>query len=132
MKHWYIVLSAMCWSLSQGAHGQGVDVHVRLLKPDAIEVSYALPAQCAAVSFIKNGQDGRETRAGWKALDDCGAAGADQLSRGNGACPVLRFHVPPATNLPGYPAAFPLGQGVYAHLSNYALANTCGSVSYHF
>ena len=132
MKHWYIVLSAMCWSLSQGAHGQGVDVHVRLLKPDAIEVSYALPAQCAAVPFIKNGQDGRETRAGWKALDDCGAAGADQLSRGNGACPVLRFHVPPATNLPGYPAAFPLGQGVYAHLSNYALANTCGSVSYHF
>ncbi|TFW33703.1 hypothetical protein [Massilia horti] len=111
---------------------EGPAVQLRLLSPDAIEVSYTLPAQCTAVPFIKKGQDGQETRANWQALDDCGAAGADQLSRNKGACPVLRFRVPPAISQPGYPAAFPLGQGVYVHLSKYALADSCGKVGYHF
>ncbi|MBP1206325.1 hypothetical protein JOD97_004398 [Duganella sp. 1411] len=132
MKYWHIVLSTVVWTLSPLASGQGVDVHLRLLKPDAIEVGYTLPPQCAAVPFIKNGPDGGQTRANWQALDDCGAAGADQLTRGKGVCPVLRFRVPTATNLPGYPAAFPLGQGAYVHLSNYALADSCGKVAYHF
>jgi hypothetical protein len=130
MRCWYIFLSTMFLALPPGAHGQGVDVHVRLLKPDAIEVSYTLPARCTAVPFVKNGPDGKQTRAGWQALDDCGVAGADQLSRGKGACSALRFRVPTATDQPGYPAAFPLGQGAYVHLSNYALADTCGKVSY--
>ena len=132
MKCWHMVVTTMVWTLSAGASGQGVDVHLRLLKPDAIEVDYTLPPQCAAVSFVKNGPDGAQTRAKWQALDDCGAAGADQLARGKGVCPVLRFRVPTATDLPGYPAAFPLGRGAYVHLSNYALADTCGKVNYHF
>jgi hypothetical protein len=111
----------------------GVEVQLRLAGPDALEVSYRLPPQCAQVAFLKNGNDGRDTRAGWQALDPgCGSAGADRLERGPAQCPVLRFRVPALLRQPGYPAAFPLGQGVYAHLSNYALADSCGQVSYQF
>jgi hypothetical protein len=113
-----------------GAHGAQVDVQLRLLTPDALEVSYALPPACDALAFLKNGDDGRQTRASWQPQDDCGAAGADQLSRTDQACPVLRFRVPATTAKIGYPAAFPMGQGLYVHLSNYALADSCGKVSY--
>jgi hypothetical protein len=43
---------------------------------------------------------------------------------------VLRFRVPAATHQVGYPAAFPMGQGLYAHLSNYAVDTHCGTVQY--
>lgn len=133
--HRTVLLSLLAWPLVVHAHVDappaGVDVELRLVAPDALEFSVALPAACDAVAFIKNGRDGAATRKDWQALDACGRAGADRLARGDGLCPVLRFRVPAATEHPGYPAAFPLGEGLYAHLSNYALADGCGKVSYH-
>jgi hypothetical protein len=116
--------------LARAAHAAEVDVQLKLLSADTLEVSYALPAACNSVAFLKNGEAGLNTRASWQAQDDCGAAGADQLTRSNGACSTLRFRVPAASRQMGYPAAFPLGQGVYAHMSNYAVAETCGKVRY--
>jgi hypothetical protein len=109
-----------------------VDVQVKLLSNDALEVSYTLPAACRALPFDKNGEAGRVTRAGWQALDQCGTADASQLARSGEACPVLRFRVPAAIRQAGYSAAFPMGQGVYTHLSNYAVGDGCGKVSYRF
>lgn len=121
---------ALAWL--PAAQAAEVDVQLRLLAPDALEVSYTLPPECRTLSFLKNGEDGRVTRASWAAQDECGAAGADQLSRGKDACPVLRFRVPAATRQLGYPAAFPMGQGLYVHLSNYAVTDSCGKVNYRF
>ncbi|MGV7211243.1 hypothetical protein ACLB1G_25685 [Oxalobacteraceae bacterium A2-2] len=131
----YLRLLAALWPLGALAAPDqaGVDVQLTLAGPDALEVSYRLPPQCAQVDFLKNGRDGRETRAGWQALDPgCGSAGADRLERGPAQCPALRFRVPAQVRQPGYPAAFPLGQGLYAHLSNYALADSCGPATYRF
>lgn len=109
-----------------------VDVQVKLLSNDALEVSYTLPAACRALPFDKNGDDGRATRASWQALDQCGTADANQLARSGEVCPVLRFRVPAAIRQTGYSAAFPMGQGVYTHMSNYAVGDGCGKVSYRF
>lgn len=113
-------------------HAAGVEVRLRLLTPDALEASYTLPPGCRALPFLKNGRDGLETRRSWQPQDDCGKAGADQLTRGPQACAALRFRVPAAIEQAGYPAAFPMGQGLYAHLSNYAVGDACGPVSYRF
>jgi len=114
------------------AHAADVEVTLRLLTPDALEASYMLPPGCRALPFLKNGRDGDETRSGWQPLDDCGKAGGDTLDRGPQACAALRFRVPAAIEQPGYPAAFPMGQGLYVHLSNYAVGEGCGKVSYRF
>ncbi|KQX01976.1 hypothetical protein ASC94_05230 [Massilia sp. Root418] len=116
--------------LAPAAQAAEVGVHVTLLTDDSVEVSYTLPPACRTLAFSKNGEAGRSTRAAWQPLDDCGSAGADQLGRSAQACPSLRFRVPAATRQAGYPAAFPLGQGVYTHLSNYAVADSCGAVRY--
>jgi hypothetical protein len=128
----------VCWVLLLGsgwahAGSAGVGVELRLVAPDALDVVYTLPAGCRAVDFRKQGADGAAMRRTWQPQDACGEAGADRLARKDGApasCTALRFRVPAATEQAGYPAAFPLGQGLYAHLSNYALADSCGKLSY--
>jgi hypothetical protein len=129
MRKSMAVIMLAC-ALSAHAHGDEVKVELRLVAPDALEVSYALPPACTALAFIKDGHDGAAMRAAWRPLDACGQAGADRLVRSGAGCPVLRFRVPAATEQAGYPAAFPLGQGLYAHLSNYAVADSCGKVDY--
>lgn len=110
-----------------------VAVDITLAAPGVLEVAYHLPAACTALPFIKHGSEGAGLRASWQALDDCGAADGDTLSRKSGACPALRFRVPvTADPVNGYPAAFPVGEGVYVHASNYAVAPQCGAVAYHF
>jgi hypothetical protein len=132
-RHAAIFLAAIgSASLSPGAK---VDIQLRLLAPDALEVSYTLPPDCRTLPFLKNGDDGRATRAAWQALDGGGLAGADRLQRlerqdGAPSPAVLRFRVPAATRQVGYPAAFPVGPGLYAHLSNYAVDGSCGKVNY--
>lgn len=116
--------------LSAQAYAAEVKVELRLAGTDALEVSYALPPGCGELAFAKQGSDGAAMRRAWQPLDACGRAGADRLARLDGACPVLRFRVPAATEQAGYPAAFPLGQGLYAHLSNYAVGDSCGKPSY--
>jgi hypothetical protein len=135
------LLSSLSWlasllacALAAPAHAAdgkaGVDVQLRLAGPDELEVSYSLPEACGSIDFAKNGRDGTAMRRAWQPLDACGSAGGDRLARHDPGCPVLRFRVPAATEQAGYPAAFPLGQGLYAHLSNYALGDSCGKVSY--
>lgn len=121
---------ALACVLSAGAAAPGVNVELRLAAPDALEVSYALPPGCNGLAFTKNGSDGARMRRAWQPLDACGSAGADRLARLDASCAVLRFRVPAATEQAGYPAAFPLGQGLYAHLSNYAVADSCGKPRY--
>ncbi|MBI3284539.1 MAG: hypothetical protein HYZ65_06765 [Burkholderiales bacterium] len=124
-------LSVACVPLI--ADAAEVSVQIRLAAPDALEVSYALPPQCKQLPFLKNGNSGQQIRAAWQALDDCGTAGGEALSRNQDACPVLRFRVPATTNkISGYPGAFPLDGGIYVHTSNYAPGEACGQVSYHF
>jgi hypothetical protein len=126
-RHLLLFLAAIGWtSISLGAD---VDVRLRLLSPEALEVSYTLPPACTSLAFLKDGDAGAATRAAWQSLDG-GTAGAGRLERPVGAPAVLRFRVPAATHQVGYSAAFPMGQGVYAHLSNYAVDTHCGTVQY--
>lgn len=125
-----LLLPLLAGVLSAGAAAPGVNVELRLAAPDALEVSYALPPGCDGLAFTKNGSDGARMRRAWQPLDACGSAGADRLARRDAGCAVLRFRVPAATEQAGYPAAFRLGQGLYAHLSNYAVADSCGKPRY--
>jgi hypothetical protein len=118
------------WLGHARAEDQKVDVELRLLTPDSLEVSYALPPSCASLPFLKQGRDGAAVRQGWQARSSCGTAGADRLDRTHQECPVLRFEVPASTAHAGYPSAFPMGEGLYAHLSNYAVGDACGKVNY--
>ncbi|MES2128281.1 MAG: hypothetical protein V4463_13505 [Pseudomonadota bacterium] len=117
--------------VSASAH-DAVDVQIRLAGPGMLEVAYTLPAACQSLPFSKDGKDGAAIRAPWQAIDGCGVAGGDTLTRSK-ACPVLRFRVPATVNkVSGYPAAFPVGEGIYVHTSNYALGEACGKVHYRF
>lgn len=105
---------------------------VRLAAPDALEVSYELPASCAALPFEKNGPGAGKIRARWQAMDACGVAGADKLERKQ-ACPALRFRVPATTDkVSGYPGSYPIGLAMYVHMSNYAVGSGCGPVNYRY
>lgn len=111
----------------------GVTVTVRLAAPDALEAEYALPAACTRLPFLKQGRDAARIRARWQAQDGCGSAGGDTLARGGQVCPTLRFRVPATTDkVAGYPGSFPVGQALYAHMSNYAVGEECGPVAYRF
>jgi hypothetical protein len=134
MMHKRAALFLSMLACSGACHGAEVEVRLRLLSADALEVAYALPPDCRGLAFLKDGDAGRETRAGWQAEGGGGVAGADRLERradpSGPAGQVLRFRVPAATRHIGYPAAFPVGQGLYAHLSNYAVDGSCGKVNY--
>jgi len=111
----------------------GVTATVRLAAPDALEVEYGLPAACAKLSFLKQGADAARIRERWQAQEGCGTAGGDTLARGDRVCRTLRFRVPATTDkVAGYPGSFPVGQGLYAHMSNYAVGEECGPVDYRF
>lgn len=115
------------------AQAAGVTVTVRLAAPDALEAEYVLPAACSKLSFLKRGPGAARIRARWQAQDSCGAAGGDTLARGAQACSPLRFRVPATSDkVAGYPGSFPVGRAVYAHMSNYAVGEDCGPVSYRF
>lgn len=127
-----LILSAAAWA--GAGHAAEVDVRLRLLAADALEVSYTLPPACHGLAFLKGGEAGRETRAGWLPQGQEGVAGADRLERrgeASASAPAtLRFRVPAGTRHIGFPAAFPVGQGLYVHLSNYAVDGSCGKVTY--
>lgn len=110
-----------------------VQVDVSLVAPDALQVSYTLPAHCAGLSFLKNGRGAGKIRARWQPLAECGVAGGDKLARGAGSCPVLSFRVPATSDkVAGYPGSFPTGTALYAHMSNYAVGEECGAVQYSY
>lgn len=131
-----IMMAALVASSSasgQDTQPAGVLVTVRQAAPDALEVSYALPAACSRLPFIKNGPDAAKIRLRWEAQGDCGAAGGDTLRRSSASCPVLRFRAPATSDkVSGYPGSFPVGRAIYAHMSNYAVGTGCGQVAYRF
>ena len=109
-----------------------VKVHIRIDAPDALEVSYELPANCPKLPFQRDDDNYRAIRATWQSRDTCGAA-SDGVLTHNGAACRPRFRVPASTNkVVGYPGAFPIGEAIYVHTSKYAVTGECGSVSYHF
>jgi hypothetical protein len=115
------------------AWADGVSVTVSLAAPDALEVSYELPAACRQLPFLKDGPDAQTIRSRWQPLSDCGSAGGDTLTRSAASCPQLRFRVPATTDkVSGYPGSFPAGQAIYAHMSNYAVGPQCGPVRYRY
>lgn len=123
-----LVLFASCAT----AAADGVSVTVRLAAPDALEVSYVLPASCKQLSFLKDGAGGQKIRSRWQAQDGCGSAEGDTLVR-NGACQAVRFRVPATSDkVTGYAGSFPVGQAIYAHTTNYAVGAGCGPVQYRF
>lgn len=109
-----------------------VTINIELTSPNTLEARYTLPPDCDEVAFTKDAKDGgTEIRQSWESIDACGKADGNTLKRTNGACTSLRFRVPASTaRVRGYPAAFAFTDGVYAHGSNYAVAPTCGAVSY--
>lgn len=126
------LLAGLALAMSS-AGAENVQATVRLAAPDALEVSYQLPANCSQLPFLKNGQGAAEIRSRWQALDGCGQANGETLARNAKSCKVLTFRVPATINkVSGYPGSFPTGDGIYAHMSNYAVAEACGTVSYRF
>ncbi|MFZ6777951.1 hypothetical protein ACO0LD_14060 [Undibacterium sp. Ji83W] len=110
-----------------------VDVNIKYLHPQALEVSYQLPPACPGLAFKKQGSDAVKIRSTWLSLDACGKADGQHLSSQQDACTHLRFQVPAsADKVRGYPAAFPVGDAIYAHTSNFAVDASCGKVNYSF
>ena len=100
---------------------------------DTLQVDYQLPAGCAHLPFLKVGDGAATIRSKWQAQGQCGRANGDVLERLAPSCPRLRFQVPATSDkVTGYPGSFPMGQAVYAHMSNYAVDSQCGPVSYAF
>jgi hypothetical protein len=129
-KSVFIVLLAVGASTSAAS---GVTVEVKMAARGQLEASYFLPAGCGTLLFDKNGGDGTAIRASWQPLDQCGAANGDALLRKDSACPAVRLRVPVSTApRPGYPAAYPLGDTLYVHTSNFAVGPQCGPVTYRF
>ncbi|WP_332854381.1 hypothetical protein [Duganella sp. S19_KUP01_CR8] len=126
---WLHLLGAALLPLT--AHSASVDVDIKLLSADALEVSFALPEHCTALAFLKDGRGGQEIRAAWQKQNDCAAPEGDLL-KSAGAC-TARVRVPATMQkISGYPGSFPAPGGMYVHSSNYALADSCGPVRYRY
>ena len=110
-----------------------VEVNIKFLHSQALEVSYQLPSTCTGLAFKKSGSGAEKIRSTWQALDHCGKADGQQLQSRDTACTQLRFQIPvSADKVSAYPAAFPVADAIYAHTSNYAVDASCGKVSYSF
>lgn len=133
-SHWFIVflagLSLLLWGQDSSAQ-----VHIRLQfdSPQKLRVEYQMPPNCPRLRFEKDGVDGQRIRAPWKSQNACFAIDGDYLLAQNPSCQVASFQVDATSNkVRGYPAAFPMGQALYAHTSNYQVDTNCGELSYEF
>ncbi|MFZ6653836.1 hypothetical protein [Undibacterium sp. TJN19] len=114
-----------------------VTVHLKLISPQELEVSYQLPQQCDALPFLNEEtlpRFGSEIRSSWQALDGCGTVDGTALTRTSKTCPGLRFRVPATSKFYDRvaPGAFPMGEGMYANTTSYAVSDACGTVAYRF
>ncbi|MFZ6769905.1 hypothetical protein ACO0LM_22860 [Undibacterium sp. Di26W] len=110
---------------------------MKLISPQMLEVAYQLPQTCDAIPFLNQGnllKFGTVIRSAWQAIDDCGTADGTTLRKINKACTSIRFHVPATSKFYDRvsPGSFPMGEGIYAHTSNYAISDKCGAVGYQF
>lgn len=124
---------AACLLAVSGLACADVDVNIKFLDPQAIEVSYQLPLTCTQLVFKKHGSDAAKIRSSWQSLDACSKADGEYATSQQSVCRQLRFQVPVSANkVRGYPAAFPVGDAVYVHTSNFAVDASCGKVNYSF
>lgn len=123
-----LLCSATLWhSLDAAAQ---VEVRMRLLPDQGLQLEYQVPAQCTQLRFEKDGPFAQKIRASWRAEDDCASIVGDEL-KFKAQCQAARFFVPASVDkVSGYPAAFPMAQALYAHTSNYQLDSHCGELRY--
>lgn len=110
---------------------------ITMRAPDALEVSYELPQNCAALQFSDEGtrpNDSVTLRRDWSAADDCTVLDGREIRRKQPSCSTLRLRVPATTrNMDRtYPWAYPVENGLYVHTSSYALTDACGPVDWRF
>lgn len=132
-------LLAACFLAVPAMANADVEVNIKYLHSQALEVSYQIPSACPSLAFKKKGSDAAKIRSTWQPLDACGKADGQQLSNQEAqqaqqaTCTQLRFQVPvSADKVRGYPAAFPVADAIYVHTSNFAVESGCGKVSYSF
>lgn len=122
-----------CLLAVSGSACADVDVNIKYLHSQALELSYQLPPACTQLVFKKHGSDAAKIRSTWQSLDACAKADGEHASSQQAVCTQLRFQVPVSVNkVRGYPAAFPVGDAIYVHTSNFAVDATCGKVNYSF
>lgn len=109
-----------------------VEIHLRWLPEQGLDLAYHVPAQCTQLRFDKDGPLAQQIRAGWRSVDDCASIDGDEI-KFKPQCRVARFLVPATVNkVTGYPAAFPMAKALYAHTSNYLVDSHCGATRYAF
>ncbi|MBC3907862.1 hypothetical protein [Undibacterium umbellatum] len=137
MKFLRLGLATFACLLFQQSQAADVTVHLKLISPEKLEVSYQLPQSCDVIPFLNHEtlpKFGGEIRARWQAVDDCGTADGTTLTKTNKACSGLRFDVPAASKFYDRvsPGSFPMGEGMYVNTTSYAVSDKCGSVGYQF
>lgn len=118
-----------------------VSITVTMRDASAIEVAYHLPPACKALAFDNDGfraQAAVHLRSDWKPLDDCTAVDFQSIRPTRAACTTLRLRIPATTRAEDTrvygrvePWAQPIGGGLYAHTSAYAV-HGCGKADWRF
>ncbi|MDP3785501.1 MAG: hypothetical protein Q8Q55_00205 [Undibacterium sp.] len=114
-----------------------VEVNIKLMQDQSLSVVYKLPPNCPQLRFGKDGAGAAKIRAKWQAQGQglankvCFTVEGDYLKSKDANCQQAHFTVPASTDkITGYPAAFPMGETVYLHTSNYQVDDHCGAMSY--
>ncbi|MFC0251934.1 hypothetical protein [Massilia consociata] len=85
-------------AVPQTSAGQApVQASLTMRDPAFLEVSYRVPASCAALDFRNEGWRpgmGADVRKDWQAADDCTEFDGKQLRRKHPSCTALRLRVP--------------------------------------
>jgi len=125
------------------AEPAGVTITLTMPDPAALHIQYDLPPSCGELVFLNHAlapSDARSMRAGWHAMDACTRADGVRVMRtsppgaadgaADSACTRLRLRIPAtAVDLDRvYPWAYPIGAGLYAHTSAFAVTDACGPV----
>jgi hypothetical protein len=119
------------------AEPAGVTITLTMPDPAALHLQYDVPPACGELVFLDHAitpSDTQTMRAGWQAMDACTRTDAARIPRTppgapggghEGACDRLRVRVPAsAMNLDRvYPWAYPMGAGLYAHTSAFAVTD---------
>ncbi|MFZ6819251.1 hypothetical protein [Undibacterium sp. Ji22W] len=130
----FSVLFATLFSMAAPKVLAQVDIKLRFEAGQGLTVEYHLPPNCPQLKFEKDGPSAAQIRANWKPVNDCFVLDGDYLKAREpraASCQLATFSVPANTNkVSGYPAAFPMGDSLYAHTSNYQVDTRCGDISY--
>ena len=108
-----------------------VKITLNYLQHQGLMVQYEVPPSCQQLRFEKDGSRAALIRQAWTMEEGCFQIDGDHLRRNKAVCSMVRFKVPASVNkITGNPAAFPMGEALYLHTSNYHVDDQCGQVSY--